>query len=432
VKKRLIFWSLALVLVLGALIAVHRQLTLQGDAGYVIIGIGQWALESSLFFMILTLVGAFVFGYFLLGLIAYATRIPKVLEQRSGEQRARRSRQALVKGLLETVEGDWEKAEKSLIRHAADSGIPLINYLTAARAAHFRGASEQRDEYLKLARESTPEAELAVGLTQAELQLANKQFEAALVSLTQLNRVAPSHAAVLRLMHQAYSQMGDWEALRRLFPALHSHKVLMETEIKSLEAETYTALLKQKAKSHDIVALRELWATIPEYIRELGALQALYSAAMIEVGAGAEIEKDLRRAIGKEWNETLLVLYSCIQLPDAERQLQEAETWLGPHPRDAVLYRILAKLAWRCNQWEKTQNYLKRSLDLEPSVEAYQWMGDLLARQNDFAAACTYYRHGLTLASNEVIAQIEQNPLEHAAGEVREEEHSPIVGAKAV
>jgi HemY protein len=142
---------------------------------------------------------------------------------------------------------------------------------------------------------------------------------------------------------------------------------------------------------------------------------------MIEAGAGEEIEDELRRALGDEWDETLLVLYGCIQLSDREKQLKHAETWLGPHPKDAVLFRVLCKLAIHCKLWNKAKDYLEKSLNVEPSVEAYQLLGDVLHQQNDFAAACHYYRNGLMFASSEVVAQIEQNPSGEAMEPVEEE-----------
>jgi HemY protein len=409
--KRKIYFSVALVvlalLVLGALFSAYRWLAAHGNAGYVIVGINQWVLETSLYVMAVATALAFVVFYSLIRLTVRAFRLPKAIKQRSSEQRSRKSREALVAGLLETTEGQWEKAERNLIRHAADSGTPLINYLTAARAAHSRGAHEQRDEYLKLASESTPKAELAVGITRAELQLSTRQFDEVLESLTQLNQLAPSHAAVLRLMHQAYAQMEDWEALHRLIPALHKNKVLMEAEIRRLETETYTALLKRKAETRDPAVLRELWAHIPLHIRELTSIESLYCAAMIEAGAGAEVEEILRLALGREWNQTLLVLYGCIQMADTEGQMRHAEAWLGVHARDPVLLRVLGKLALRIKQREKARDYLQRSLDAEPSVEAYQIMGDLLFAQKDYTGACGFYRNGLMFASSEVVAQVE-------------------------
>lgn len=206
-RRKFVFSLTGFLLVLVIVWYGHHRLAEQGDAGYVIIGIGHWALETSLYVMAVALIAAFAALYASIRLAFGAARLPKTLKQRSDEQRSKRSQEALLSGLIETAEGNWEKAERNLIRHAADSGLPLLNYLTAARAAHSRGAHEQRDEYLKLAHQTMPQAELAVGLTRAELQLSTRQFNEALESLTQLDRIAPSHASVLRLMHQAYAQM---------------------------------------------------------------------------------------------------------------------------------------------------------------------------------------------------------------------------------
>ncbi len=410
-KRISIYLGIALIIVIGVAIFVHHRLT-TSDPGYVIIGYDRWSLESSLLFVVTALLIIFVLLYALIRMLARAARLPKTLKQRGGELRSRRSQQALIEGLIESAEGNYEKAEKALIRHAADSGTPLINYLTAARVAQSRGAYEERDEYLKRAHETMPEAELAIGLTRAELQLSNKQFEQALESLTQLNRLAPNHAAVLRLMHQAYGEIEDWEAVRRLIPVLHTNKVMMEAEIRLLETETYSALLRQASEKKDPAALGELWESIPDHIRSSVGVQSLYFAAMIEAGAGKEVEAALRQAIDKQWDDTLLVLFGCIQLDDGAKQLHNAEQWLTKHPKDAVLLRVLGKLAIRNQQWEKAKTYLQRSLDAEPSVEAYQLMGDTLSRQNEWAAACDCYRKGLMFASSEVVAQIELNPAD--------------------
>jgi HemY protein len=409
VRRKIVFSLAGFLLMLGLVVFGYKRLVSQGDAGYVIVGIGDYALETSLYVTVVALIFAFVLLYALIRLMFGAARLPKAMQRRGAEQATKRSQEALISGLLQTAEGNWEKAERNLIRHAADSGVPLINYLTAARAAHSRGAQEQREEYLRLAQKTMPGAELAIGLTRAELQLSTKQFEQALESLTELNRLAPGHAAVLRLFHQVYAQTENWEALHGLMPSLRSNKVLMEAEIKLLETETYSRLLKQRADTRDPAALREIWRHIPPHIRELTGIETLYFAAMIDAGAGVEVEEGVRLALGQDWDETLLVLYGCIQTPDTEKQLQSAEAWLAPHPDDPVLLRVLGKFALRLRQTDKARHYLQRSLDEEPSVEAYRLMADLLFAEKDFAAAGEFYRKGLLLASKEVVAQIEQN-----------------------
>jgi HemY protein len=116
--------------------------------------------------------------------------------------------------------------------------------LTAARAAQSRGAIDKRDEYLQIAAQHGDDAEVAVGLTQAELNLSGKQFDQALETLTRLQSINPTHANVLRLLHKTYQHLGDWHALRSLIPVLNKQKVLMEAELNPVEAEVFSNLLE--------------------------------------------------------------------------------------------------------------------------------------------------------------------------------------------
>lgn len=419
--KKLAFRILLVVLAAGAIAggmyALFKQM---GDAGYLIVGYGAWSLETTLVVALVVLLIAFLLFYLLLRTLILTLRLPKTLKQRGAAKREQRSHDALIVGLVESAQGNWERAEKTLIRHAANSGVPLVHYLTAARAAAQRGASGLRDEYLKIAAESMPDAELAIGLTRAELLLSENQFEEALNNLSHLNRIAPSHAAVLKLLHRTYAQLGDWESLHALIPALQSGKVLMEAEIKLLETETYSALLKQKAQTRDAETLKDLWAHIPKHVRKTVGVQTLYFAAMIDAGAGADIESELRAALSAQWDQTLVVLYGCIELAGkaAADQLEFAQAWLKSHATDPILLRVLGKLCIRNLLDEKAENYLKESLAVESSVEAFHLLGDLYSRRGDKEHASDCYRQGLLLASSEVINQVEQNPEGEAQPEL--------------
>ncbi len=96
------------------------------------------------------------------------------------------------KGLIEYSEGYWQKAQNHLMQALPNADTPLLNYLTAARAAQKMGDSTLRDHYLREAQQSMPEAKIAVELTQAQLQLANNQWEQALATLRHLHDLAPT------------------------------------------------------------------------------------------------------------------------------------------------------------------------------------------------------------------------------------------------
>src|SRR5690606_22421183 len=82
----------------------------------------------------------------------------------------RRARRRTTQGLLALAEGNWPRARKLLEASAGHADTPLINYLAAAQAAFESGDHEAVDTLLRRAFESTPGSDMAVGITQAQLQ----------------------------------------------------------------------------------------------------------------------------------------------------------------------------------------------------------------------------------------------------------------------
>ncbi|NOQ15985.1 MAG: heme biosynthesis protein HemY [Methyloprofundus sp.] len=404
--KNILFFLVALVSALFFAFIVHEWLLQYDDPGYVLIGIGHWALETSLIvFVVALIIGFFVF-YVLFRWLGWLLRLPGKIRMRGKSVKFNRSQDALIAGLVDSAEGNWERAEKTLIKHASNSGAPLIHYLTAARAAHSRGAMDKRDEYLRRATQDAPGSEVAVGLTQAELHLSQKQFDQALETLTKLHSLDSSHASVLKMLHQTYQQLGDWKAIKTLLPSFYENKVFMEAEVKLLEVETYSVLLKEAAEHENAGEIEELWQSVPDHVKTMSGIPAIYFAAMIEAGAGAKIEKDLVKALNGKWDMTLLFLFGSVQSIDFRGQLEMAEKWLIEHGTDPILLRVLGKISIKCEFAEKAKKYLAQSIGIEPTVEAYRILGNFLAEEGDQERASECYKLGLELASNEVVSNV--------------------------
>jgi len=165
--------------------------------------------------------------------------------------------------------------------------------------------------------------------------------------------------------------------------------------------------LKKCAEKGNPEGIQELWLQIPDYIKRMQGISAIYFAAMIEVGAGARVENDLADILSINWDETLLVLFGSLQSFDVARQLETAETWLTSHPNNAVLLALLGKLSNLCHETHKAESYLSQSISVEPTVQAYQLLGDLLYAQGDKDKASQCYKNGLELASSEIVSRIE-------------------------
>ena len=206
---------------LGVLfLAIVVAVSLRTDNGYALLAWGDTTVEMSLAMLALVTVVLFGATWSLLRILVGAWRLPSRLAALRRRQRLRKAQHSLTRGLIEMAEGRWRDGERSLLRYARHSPTPLPHYLVAARAAQMQGEHDRRDNHLKLAYETTPAATTAVLLTQAELQLADAQYERALATLNRLRELAPNHAFALRLLALLHERRGEWEALHALLPEL--------------------------------------------------------------------------------------------------------------------------------------------------------------------------------------------------------------------
>ena len=375
--------------------AVAVALLALPDPGYVLVGYGDWSVETTLLVLLAVLAGLYLALRFLAGL----RRLPHRLLQWRRLRRERRARGALNRGLIELAEGQWATAEKRLVRHAATSDNALITYLAAARAAQQQGAHDRRDHYLRLAHGSMPEADVAVGLSQAELQMAHGQLEQALATLRHLREIAPRHGYVLKMLMKLYQRLHDWQSLRTLLPELRRRKVIGAEEQDQLNLEIHQALLEQAARRGDLEAVREAWGWLPRALTHDESLLVTYVSQLQRHGQVDEAQGLLRGAIRRRWSQRLVYLYGQLEGGDAGRRLDEAEGWLREHEKDPVLLLTLGRLCLVNRLWGKARAYLEASVQLAPTVETCQALGTLLEQLGETDKAMACYRQGMRLAA---------------------------------
>ncbi len=389
--KRLFLLLLVLIAVVSGALLVLR------DTGYVLIRYGTLSVESSLTLAVMVILVGFVILYYVLRFIAGMLGMPRRMRDWRQRRQAQRARQSLQRGMIELAEGHWEKAEKTL-QKARHTDLPLLNYLGAARAAQQLGAHERRDEYLKLAHQSMPSADVAVGLAQAELQIGHNQLEQALATLTRLHGIAPKHGYVLKLLMRLYRELHDWERLRELLPELRKRGVGSNAELDEIEIEMHLALLEQGAQARDLAALQLTWNRIAKHVREQERMLCSYARHLIALEANAAAEPLIRDALKHHWSEELVYLYGKLAGPDPARQLANAEAWLKTQGKNPVLLLTLGRLSKRNHLWGKARAYLEASLGIRPRAETYQELGGLLEQLKDKETALQCYRKGMTLA----------------------------------
>lgn len=390
---RFLFVTL-LVLLAGVSIA----LILRQDPGYVLISYGQWSVESSLALLLLVIVVTFTVLYYAIRAIKGVVMLPARVRGWQERRRVRKAHSALSRGLLEMAEGRWDSAESTLIKSAPNSDNQLLHYLAAARAAQRQGAPQRRDHYLYLAHKSMPNADVAVGLTQAELQLAHHQMEQALATLTHLRSLAPRHPYVLRMLMKLYRELRDWAHLRDLLPELRKRNVLKDEEARRLEIQVYGELLDQAAARDEPAALDEAWARTPKGLRQEETLLLAYVRHLMARGADEKAELLVREAIKKQWSDELVYVYGLLKGSDLNKQLATAEGWLKTHSKNPVLLLTLGRLCLRNRLWGKARVYFESSIGSGPRPETYKELGALLEQLGETDAAMDCFRRGMILA----------------------------------
>jgi len=384
-----------LLVVLALLAGAFGAHFLLEDRGYVLVNFLDYTIETSVPVLLFAL-GVF---YLALRALGWLWRAPRRLGQAAGELRHRRAEKHFTRGLIEYTEGQWHRGERLLTRGARRTGSPLLHYLTAARAAQLQGAHRRRDDWLRLACETTPEAQTAVQLTQAELQLAHHQHEEALATLRRDEQRDAGHPMALRLLARLHEQTGDWRALARLVPRLRKRRAMDRDELDALQLRAVTRLFESDGLTHEM--LDGAWQDLPRRLRQRPRMRIARARALRALELHTRCEDEVRQALNAgHWDEALVGIYASLETGDDPRHLKRIEQWLKSRPEDAMLLQAAGRLAIRCQLWGKARSYLESSLDIRPRADTYQLYGRLLSHLGHDDEAGRAFRSGLRLLAD--------------------------------
>ncbi|MDO6680816.1 heme biosynthesis HemY N-terminal domain-containing protein [Oceanobacter sp. 5_MG-2023] len=395
-KRWLLFFVITLVVALGA-----GSLAGQ-DSGYVLLSWHHYSLETSLWFFLLLLGVMLVAVYFLFRFSLVMLGSDWRFNEWRRSRRTARARKQTTRGLLSLALGQWPRAERLLTRSATDTDMPLINYLAAARAAYEQGKHDTTDELLSAASKSTRGADLAVGISHAQLLISRGHKEQALAVLVSLRDRYPRHSYLLKLLVRLYQDLEDWVALHELLPILgKAGKAgkIPESKLKELEEKVYLQLIDRTAKAQQskdpVAALKKLYQSMPRHCRRQGDILLHYTDTLHELGEDEQAEVDLRNGLAYVWRDDLLLAYARLNGADARRRFLFAEKQLQERPNDPVLLLILARLALRLEQPERAREFLLMGLKLKNLPGLNAEMGKLLVQEQDHVGASRYFQQAL-------------------------------------
>ncbi|MEX2475352.1 heme biosynthesis HemY N-terminal domain-containing protein [Marinobacter sp.] len=383
---------LLLILLVALLIGTGLSLGLQYDLGYIRISLGHYLIETNFWVGLAALLTLVVLSVLAINLVRRLRRGTGLMTGWLARGNERRARRRTTKGLLALAEGNWPRARKLLTSSASHADTPLINYLAAAQAAFESGDHEAVDELLRKAFESTPGSDMAVGITQAQLQLAGNRLEQALATLIRLRKQAPHHPFVLKLLKSTYLRLEDWRELSRLLPEMRKRNLLAADELENLERTVWLNLLQRAAEdcrrqtggdSASLEPLTRLWDELPGVLRRDEHTIREYARLLAALGDEAQSETLLRKVLRNHWSDELINLFGRVKGHKPDEQLLIAEQWLKDRPNNAELLLALGRLSLRNELWGKAREYFETSLRLRRSRETLAELSRLNAHMGE-------------------------------------------------
>lgn len=361
-------------------VCVFIGLGIARDPGYLFLSYQEWTVEMPLWLGIALMFVSVLFVFLFFKLMEALIYAPSATKAWLRDRRLQRVRRRTIRGYIAFAQGSWKEAEKLLVKSSDKYHTAVINYLCAATCAQKQGKITTRDDYLRLAHESDNRADLAIGITQARLQLDSGQLEQGLATLKRLHRIAPSHDFILELLEQVLVQLKDWEGLIEILPQLKHRHLLPESTLEKLSQRAYLGLLQQCTTDAD---KKFVWQNIPAEWRIDADMLVTYLPVLIHENDMLTAESLIKHSLKKTWDTRLVDFYGLVHISDLDRQIKNAEAWQKPYPEDPAVLMCLGRLYAAKQIWGHARELLEMSLSIKPCPQAhfalarvYEGLGD--------------------------------------------------------
>jgi HemY protein len=391
---RIFIWFLVLFAT-----AIGLALLARFNPGNVVLFYPPYRVDLSLNFFLLLLAFLFLFIYGVLKTIRMTHNMPQRVARYRKEKREREGNKALRESLKALFEGRFGHSEKAAIRAAASEDNVGLAALIGARAAHRMGQPERRDLWLsKVQSGNSNGLRTARLMTAIELLTDDRQPEAALDAVRELNATGTRHIHAQRLALKANQRAKNWPEVLRLVRALEKNDAVHPALSNRLRELAYDDMLTGQA--HDAESIRRVWESIPAEDRINPFVAARAAAVFNARGLHDQARALVEKALAASWDDRLIRAYresaATEGSPALLAQIERCEQWTNQRPADAELALTLGTLCLKQKLWGKAQRHLEQALaaagDTATAQEAHLKLAQLHEALNQSEEAAAHYR----------------------------------------
>lgn len=392
--RRLLLFTLGALLLGAAVIWLMEQ-----DQGYVLISLGTVSIEMSFWLGIIIFVASSSLFIWLLLLLRWLLAAGGV-RQWWLARRAVKQTSKTAKGLLEYLSDDWSEANRLLQHSIKDPSLSMVSQLFAAKAVANDEKLDDAKQLLKQFINDHPENKVYADLLLAELLIKVSDIDQAyeiLVSLKTQNKKS------LRLLAEVYCLQSNWNALSDLMPKIKRQSAVDEKTLETLKINCYCGMLA--AIDGNLPAntrgqkLESIWSNIPRAFRQIPEVVATYVQGLAAADHPEKALSILSKALKNQWHHRLIEVYGRLEIKDGTKQLAMGEQWLVQYTNDANLLLALGRICRRMGFLGKAKDYMKSTIAIAPSAQAYHELAAILELLGDVKNSSESYRKGLRFAT---------------------------------
>lgn len=376
-----------LVIVLGlfviAMMAGPRLLG--GDKGYVLIVLGDTAVEMTIVSVVListaSLIGLWIFVRILLWCIS----LFKGSHRWIGYFGERKRQQAFYAGLQALATGDRESARKALEK-TTQGDFRGVNYLAAAQSA----TDDRKANYFLVQASEYPESKLAATIMQAKLLDKQEKSKEALALLDDIAEPHDKNSEVVKLKAQLLAKLNQWQTLQTNLQSWK--KVLPKEDVINWSQHMAKGKFAEIASKQGAAELKNYWLSLPRKQRIDVGLRAAYAEQLLDQGMHSDAQIMLVEWQKKGPEPSLCRLMRQLNLPNASAAITALEGWIKADNENAELYSTLGAVAFNSNDDVLAEKALLRAIKLNPNKEDFEKLSAIFERKHEPVKALHYIK----------------------------------------
>lgn len=374
-------FSYLIIILLGLTLSPY----LVDSNGYIYIAIGDYQIETSVIFGILTIILLFaaiqICEWLLVWLITFT------LNSRFLPERWKRfsARNQTLNGILAMVQQNWPKAEKMLVKSARRSQLPLMNLLAAAKAADQQQNFQARDEYLARA-ELLPQAKDAVAVTRLGYLVGQGKWQAASEQLAKDGTKVTQSIALAKLATKIYLHNNELDKLIKLLPTFKKKRLLSAEKLQQVERDVYFQRLFNAAKT-DLQELENEWKSVPKNHKTDALFLTCYANGLESFKQHDKAIKLLLKCVKKQHCTQLLNCLAKLTKASDKLVISYFEDIEVTMENNANYHQAMAIVKTQLKQFKQAKYHWQKVCQLAPTNKSWLLLGELQQQLGDNQSA---------------------------------------------